>query len=521
MIACGCSSLRLYECSLLGGWAVDPMVNAEAAEWLRANEPQYRGACTECPDRDRQPAQTDTAVIVTCHNYGRYLRECLDSVLAQTLQPTHVIVVDDASDDETVSIYRKYHPEVQYLHGEWRDVAAARNAGLAALPRTRFVLFVDADNVLPADYLRTLMDGMDSPTIGVCYAPLDRFTDRGEFLGPHPAIRPYSLSWLRRANLADTCSLIRRPAFDVAGGWRQNNWGLHDWDLWLRITAGGWSMRLCEGAPLRYRVHAGQMSLAARNPWSGVEIMRDCQQTTIVTLFSGRAWSLDRWFSDLHGLRWNRDNLHLVAVDNSADQAFRDELRGRLLDSGLSHTYLRDDSRILPGIPAAQFADDGSARVTHGWALNCHLSRLYGLATRHVPAGSALVWSIEDDVGFPSDALERLALELYVHQDAGAVAASMRNRFADRDLIAWDGDRRIERPPHGARPVTAVGFYCLLARREAWDSIAWRPGVSGLNTWPYYDHAACADLRAAGHRIYLSGDVRCRHWQANGTAIEV
>ncbi len=75
--------------------------------------------------------------MVTCHNYARYLRECLDSILAQTWPFDAVLVVDDASDDETPAVCQEYAMRgVQYLRTEFRDVALARNAGIAALPRT-------------------------------------------------------------------------------------------------------------------------------------------------------------------------------------------------------------------------------------------------------------------------------------------------------------------------------------------------------------------------------------------------
>jgi cellulose synthase/poly-beta-1,6-N-acetylglucosamine synthase-like glycosyltransferase len=89
-------------------------------------------------------AQTvGTACVVTCHNYGRFLRKCLASILAQSLPFEHIMVVDDASTDDTPRIVAEHGGrEVRYLRGEWRHFTTARRAGLATLPRTRFLLFV-------------------------------------------------------------------------------------------------------------------------------------------------------------------------------------------------------------------------------------------------------------------------------------------------------------------------------------------------------------------------------------------
>src|SRR5262245_56995193 len=48
------------------------------------------------------------SVVVTCHNYGRYLRECLESLLAQERPADEIVVVDDASTDDTPEVAAFY-----------------------------------------------------------------------------------------------------------------------------------------------------------------------------------------------------------------------------------------------------------------------------------------------------------------------------------------------------------------------------------------------------------------------------
>ncbi len=85
------------------------------------------------------------SVVVTCHNYGRYLRECLESVLAQDRPADEIIVVDDASTDDTPAIAAEYAPfGVRYERVDFRDAClsyslsgkdldyAARTTGPAA-----------------------------------------------------------------------------------------------------------------------------------------------------------------------------------------------------------------------------------------------------------------------------------------------------------------------------------------------------------------------------------------------------
>ena len=65
--------------------------------------------------------------IVPVYNGEQYLREALDSILAQGYRPIEVIVVDDGSTDGTRSVVESYNEQVRYL---WQP-----NAGLAATPR--------------------------------------------------------------------------------------------------------------------------------------------------------------------------------------------------------------------------------------------------------------------------------------------------------------------------------------------------------------------------------------------------
>ena len=72
-------------------------------------------------------------VIVPVYNMDRYLRRCVDSVLAQTYGRVKVILVDDGSTDASPGIcdaYADAHPNVCVLHQENGGLSQARNAGL-------------------------------------------------------------------------------------------------------------------------------------------------------------------------------------------------------------------------------------------------------------------------------------------------------------------------------------------------------------------------------------------------------
>lgn len=102
---------------------------------------------------DRDPLAGDrgdrplVSVVVLNHNYGRYLRECLDSVLAQDYQPLELIVVDDGSTDDSRAVIETYGDRVVAEFKPNGGVASTMNRGFA-LSRGAIVIFLDADDFL-------------------------------------------------------------------------------------------------------------------------------------------------------------------------------------------------------------------------------------------------------------------------------------------------------------------------------------------------------------------------------------
>lgn len=103
------------------------------------------------------------SVIVPVYNAGPYLRECLDSLAAQTVSDIEVICIDDGSTDSSGAICREYagrNPGMfRYIHKENEGQAAARNVGLDAATGT-YIAFCDADDTYAPHALETLLSQM-------------------------------------------------------------------------------------------------------------------------------------------------------------------------------------------------------------------------------------------------------------------------------------------------------------------------------------------------------------------------
>jgi len=107
-----------------------------------------------------QQDNTKISVIVPVYRAEPYLRQCIDSLLAQTYSDFELILVDDGSPDKSGAICDEYAQKdcrVQVIHKPNGGVSSARNTGLDAATG-RFVVFADSDDYVGSGYLSGLLE---------------------------------------------------------------------------------------------------------------------------------------------------------------------------------------------------------------------------------------------------------------------------------------------------------------------------------------------------------------------------
>ena len=184
--------------------------------------------------------------MVACFNYGRYLREAVDSALAEGAK---VIVVDDGSTERLPEL----PPEVDLIRQQNQGVARARNAGLKRV-QTPFVLMLDADDRLAPGALAKLREPLVAdPELGFTYGRMRFFGDwEGELR--FPPYDPYALLYRHTIGLS---ALARREVFDETGGFDPAFGQFEDWELWVNALAHGWRGRQVDMVTVEYRRHSG------------------------------------------------------------------------------------------------------------------------------------------------------------------------------------------------------------------------------------------------------------------------
>jgi glycosyltransferase involved in cell wall biosynthesis len=187
---------------------------------------------------------SDATVVIACFNYGRYLREAVDSALHEG---AHVVVVDDGSTEPLPEL----PGEVELIRQDNQGVARARNAGLARV-QTPYTLVLDADDRLVPGAMHALQAPLESdPKLGFAYGRMRFF---GEWEGElrFPPYDPYALLYRHTIGLS---ALARTEVFRQTGGFDPAFEQFEDWELWVNALRHGWHGQQVDAVTVEYRRH--------------------------------------------------------------------------------------------------------------------------------------------------------------------------------------------------------------------------------------------------------------------------
>lgn len=112
------------------------------------------------------------SVIVPVYNVEKYLRRCVDSILAQTFSDFELLLVDDGSPDNSGAIcdhYVKHDSRIRVIHKSNAGVSSARNIGLD-LARGEWIIFVDSDDMIEKAYLQSAINS-SKPNDEIIFLP--------------------------------------------------------------------------------------------------------------------------------------------------------------------------------------------------------------------------------------------------------------------------------------------------------------------------------------------------------------
>ncbi len=255
--------------TMIREWNSNPGVGPASRRAAIAMEPSARpdAGPTDSIQGDAialaQSSQPTVGIVIPCYNHGEFLRDAINSALAQTHPPRDIIIVDDGSTDAaTVATLETIKNEfahalcgkgIRVIKQANAGLAAARNTGVRALS-TKYYVALDSDDSLEPTFVEKLLVPLEAnPSLGYAYSWV-------QYFGSHSGLwhcPQYDAAKLLVENLSVATALVRREAFDAANGYNPDMvHGFEDWDFWLCILKHGWHGTLVSEPLFRYRKHA-------------------------------------------------------------------------------------------------------------------------------------------------------------------------------------------------------------------------------------------------------------------------
>jgi glycosyltransferase involved in cell wall biosynthesis len=210
-------------------------------------------------------ARASVSVVIPAHNAESFVREALDSVLVQTVQPCEIIVVADSCTDGTTDAVREYAGHVRLLFSDAGSAAASRNAGARAATGD-WLAFLDADDCWLPEKLACQLEKVDDPQTALVYTDRYNFGNLGDLPEIHGTIQPLFTGdvfvdlLLLGNHITLSSVLVRRSVFLELGGFTETLKNAEDWELWTRVAAVH-RVEACGEPLVRYRFHASGKSM--------------------------------------------------------------------------------------------------------------------------------------------------------------------------------------------------------------------------------------------------------------------
>lgn len=225
------------------------------------------------------------SVIIPNYNYGHFLEEALVSALGQSVPPAEILIIDDASTDDSKvvisALQRRYPERFQVILNE-QNLGIVENFKKAvAATSGDYVIFLGADNRMRRDCVEACAAALDrNPGAGVAYTdlvifgplasvlaakvPAQKTAVEGVYRWPFPDPTPERLANLEQQNFIHGSSMYRRSAYDAVGGYQKGE-RAEDHQLFLRMIRAGHGAVHVPLPLVEYRQHSREQANTALN----------------------------------------------------------------------------------------------------------------------------------------------------------------------------------------------------------------------------------------------------------------
>ncbi len=195
------------------------------------------------------------SVIAPAYNTGKYIADCLDSVLPQTFQDFEIICIDDGSTDNSLAIFKQYakkDPRIKVIAQKNMGVVSARNNAIKEA-QGEYIFPLDSDDVIARNCLEVLYKFITTHDYAVV-CPGGRYFGEKDL----PLVLPKPTNWnmYNYNNGIHNSSLYAKKFWKKYGGYdRTFDAGTEDFDFWLNFLDDGQKViRLDDQCLFYYRI---------------------------------------------------------------------------------------------------------------------------------------------------------------------------------------------------------------------------------------------------------------------------
>jgi len=176
------------------------------------------------------------SIYLVNHNYGRYIEQAIQSVLAQTYKEYELLIIDDGSTDNSREIIDKYsnYKNIKVIYQQNKGLTVTNNIALRA-SSGKFIMRLDADDWLDKNALKILVNVLEyQENVGLVFPDYYKVDVAGEIL---QCIRRHNFD---EVGLYDqpahgACTMIRKKCLEEIGGYDEAFRCQDGYDLWIRF----------------------------------------------------------------------------------------------------------------------------------------------------------------------------------------------------------------------------------------------------------------------------------------------
>lgn len=206
------------------------------------------------------PTRPLVSIIVPSFNQGRFIRETLNSILAQDYRPVEILVLDGGSTDETVSVLESFtaEKELKWWSEPDKGVTDAVNKGMQRASG-QIIAIQSSDDLYLPDAISSAVEFLTAhPEVMLAYGDVEYIDEHSEKIGSY-ILSAFDLRHYlgRFTYIPQPSAFFRAEMITAIGGWRSEVSYAADADFWFRI-AMQYKVAKINRLMAQYRFHAEQ-----------------------------------------------------------------------------------------------------------------------------------------------------------------------------------------------------------------------------------------------------------------------